>query len=761
MPHPSSTHPLAPLKPVQIFCEVVFIVVVALFATSPFLDLGQNTRLGGIESEYLTRTAYSVSTILPEKGYFPLWQSYLERGDPLLENPVSFALNPLASIPPYLFGLYDGVKISLLLAVICAGVGGWALGRVLGLGSVARLLLACLLIGKGNFHAYLVEGHFPLVIVQAFFPWVFTGVVAIFKGHRRWSVGLLTVSFVFVFWSGIPWYPPAILLSIGILSLFGMVDRLPDSWHLRVRWLNVGGVLLGIVATFFLSAALMYPLLTKGDNIGETPILEDYRADLIGTVGSFFASEKNYFDSGYYPQGFAYSYYNYMSPGWYALLVAGLLLLVVIVQRKRLVADTRFVWGFLALFLFTLLWGAGQNPIIELFYRTIPYASQFRHVERVFAVTSSALIVLLAMGVDVVWRYLVQTPIWSQHTWVASGGRRVAVRVSLGGALVLLSGVAGYDVVRQWDVSWGEHFTQPEDEMENACITWLRQTYPDEQLSVFTLGYKNIYTYLRNQVRHAWVASDFYHAEGLPSTVFNGTMQRPEIPPTELLPEFAMGITHYDDSWLAERGYVPIEASINPYTDGRPCLYQREGAFSYAWSTTQAQLDRYTDLFSVAETTPITTFIRDYDRISVLAQARPDEDVVVTVSEVAYPGWKAFLNGEPVPLESLGGQIAVVLPRSDQFYTVLFRYLPDRFFLGSRITLATAGAIILYLLYVDRTLIRLLNRRKTVADPQSELPLAQMGRQLIQQLDPLKHAEPALEESAKGQIDSAPPDEDR
>lgn len=745
-----SSKSLPDLKPLQIVLEILFVVLVAIFAVSPFLDLGQPTRLGGIESEYLTRSAYSLAVVLPEKGYLPLWQPYLERGDPLMENPVSFAFNPLASLPPLFFGLYDGMKISLLLAAICAGIGGWALARVLGLSWFGRLLIACLVIGKGNFHAYLVEGHFPLVIVQAFFPWIFTALVSIFKGYRRWAVALLIVSFVFVFWSGIPWYPPAILLSIGIFSLFGMFVRASGTQRLQVQWKHVGRVIAGVVGALLLSAALMFPLLTKGDNIGQSSVEEDFRADIGGILGSFFSSEKDYTGSGLYPQGFAYSYYNYMSPIWYAALIAALSLIVVLLSRKRLFEDARFFWGFLAVFIFTMLWGAGQNPLIELFYRTIPYASQFRHVERVFAISSLMLIVILGMVADAVWRYLVQAPLWAKRSWAGNRYVKMALRAVLGIGLLLVSAVAVYDVVLQWHISWGEFFTQPEDQMEDACVTWLRETYPDRELSLWTLDYKNIYTYLRNRVRHAWVASDFYHAEGLPSTIFDGSMQRGEVPPTELLPEFAIGITHYDDSWLAGHGYVPMEASINPYTDGRPCIYQREGAYSYAWTTTLAQLDQYTDFLPVTETTPIDRVIRDYDRIGILAQASPDQDVVVTVSEVAYPGWEAFINGAPARIESLGGQVAVVLPRSDQYYTVMFRYLPDRFFLGSIITLITAVVCILYLLNVDRLFRRRASPSVVISESASGGD-SELKPGLVQQHEP-----PASQTG--DQPDSAPPE---
>lgn len=717
----------------RIIVEIAAIIMASIIAISPFLDFGAATRLGGWEAEYLTRSTFTIGTLLRHKGYIPLWQPYLEFGDPMLENPVSFAFNPLGSIPSYLFGLYDGAKVTLLLIGISAGIGAWCLGRVLGFGMVARLLIAFLSLGKGNLHAYMLEGHFPLILAQAFFPWVFTAVVAIFRGHRRWAVALLIVSYAFIFWSGVPWYPPAIGLSIAILTLFAMFKR---RWRIDVK--PLAGVMLGVAGALLLTSALMIPLLGKADNIGETTVEADHRADLLGVMGLYFSNVKDTNGEGVYPQGFAFAYYNYMSPPWYALLVGALLLAVVVARWRRWrEQDYRFVLGFLGVFIFCTLWGAGQNPIINFFYETIPYANQFRHVQRAFAISTLALIVLLAMGVDVIWRALVDVPIWLRNAWAARNrARRIGLRLSIGGALIVASGLAAYDVVRQWQTTWGEHFTQREERMENACITWLRDTYPNAELSVWTLDYRNIYTYLRNRVRHGWVASDFYHVRGIPSTLFGGWMQPNGMPPIELLPEFAIGITHFDDSWLEQSGYMPIEESVNPYTNGRPCLYRREGAYSYAWLTTRAQLDQYTNIFPVTETTPITTFIRDYDRIGIIARARSDADVVVTAQEAAYPGWRVSINDQPATLESLGGQIAVVLPRVDEEVRVYFQYLPQRFFLGAGITLATALMTILYLLRFDGLIGRWLRRRVTDIVPQGVTSLQEYRQRVTRWLDP-------------------------
>jgi hypothetical protein len=164
---------------------------------------------------------------------------------------------------------------------------------------------------------------------------------------------------------------------------------------------------------------------------------------------------------------------------------------------------------------------------------------------------------------------------------------------------------------------------------------------------------------------------------------------------------------HFDDEWLQQQGYTPIPESANPFRQNIPCLYRREGSFSYAYSVTRADLAAHPESLPVTATNPISTFIRDYDRIAVLAQAQADSDVVVTVQEVAYPGWSVQIDGQIANVKSVGGQIGVVLPRDNRQHVILFQYLPKRFFLGSMITLITALTCMLYLLRADRFLPKL------------------------------------------------------
>ena len=70
---------------------------------------------------------------------------------------------------------------------IYAGLGGWLLGYVLGFGSLARVFLGLMLIGKGNMQSMVSFGFFQLGVTQAYLAWVAAATIAIVRFPKtRW-----------------------------------------------------------------------------------------------------------------------------------------------------------------------------------------------------------------------------------------------------------------------------------------------------------------------------------------------------------------------------------------------------------------------------------------------------------------------------------------------------------------------------------------------------------------------------------------------
>src|SRR5579871_1103567 len=130
----------------RIFVELLIVVIAALFASQNFINNDPSLLLNGREAEWLTNSAYLTVYDLRENGAIPFWQPYLAHGEPALDNPFSFALNPLSLWPSLVAGPQNGIKYSVVIYTIFAGLGGWLLARMLGLGSLARLLLGLIMI---------------------------------------------------------------------------------------------------------------------------------------------------------------------------------------------------------------------------------------------------------------------------------------------------------------------------------------------------------------------------------------------------------------------------------------------------------------------------------------------------------------------------------------------------------------------------------------------------------------------------------------
>jgi hypothetical protein len=382
-------------------------------------------------------------------------------------------------------------------------------------------------------------------------------------------------------------------------------------------------------------------------------------------------------------------YQTFILPLWFA--VAAFIVMPVaswlLVGRRR--SDSWKVWIVGAfVIIFCLLWGTGQNPVVAWLYENVPLIGQWRFVGRMLGIVSFWLAVLAVISVDGFWRTLRDVVSWRRWNWA---GRFPIIQTTLRALLVILSLAAAYQVMSQWKKYAGPapYATWPED----TCIVWLRQQNPDAYLSVWTQDYSEITIYLLNQVRHANITADF-RALPLPATLFKGDL-------TQLMPQYGMAWVDNMRSFLAEQGYLPVQES--PMADSvNRCVYEKPDAMSYAFTVPLPDLYNYTNTLPLEATTPVSNVVQYPDQIGLSVSASPDSATVVTVQEVAYPGWTVEVDNQPATLESVGGLLGVVVPVGQGQRFVHFAYRPPLLYLGALITLIFAPLIMLYLARADR-----------------------------------------------------------
>ncbi len=691
----------------QAALELTAVILLAASVPTAYHSPDSLTQLPGFEAEWLTSSAHLAALNLREHGTIPLWQPYLEFGEPLIDGPFAFVLNPITAGPSLLFGGVRGIKLGVVLTAVTAGLGGWALGRVLGLGVFGRVLLALLMVGKGNMHAMIGAGYYQLGTSQAYMPWIVAGTLATLRvPHRRWPVPLTAVALTLMFWAGNIWYTLPMLLSMALLAATHAVHPRAKTWQARFDGAALRRLALALALTLGLSAITFLPIWLQRGQIGGHPdVMGAGRvADLAAVIRQFFDGRLEQYMNGTAP-GATQFYYSYITTPW---LAAGLFLLLPPIwpftHRPRLRQGWRMWVPAALLIVFCTLWGAGGNPLIVWLYDGVPLLGQWRFVGRALAVASFWIGVLVAWRADALLRALLhyarQGPgIRWRRPW--STLPTLLRRGLLGGLALLViaaGGATAQDVIAQWHDFAGTIGVNVYDEI---CLSWLRALHPNEELAVYRSGYDAVTPFLTHRVRLVNIEADYF-PRPLPWTVGGFDL-------TRALPDYAIAWTDHDRLVLDEMGYFPLLDSPNP-VDEHHCLYWlNERALPYAFAIPYHTMNALTGpelmwLFL----TPIESLDRTPDtiRLHVTAEVTP---LVVTVQERAYPGWQVWLDGARAPLESVGGQVGVVIDEPGP-HEVVFAYRPPLVYLGGAITLLTWAVCILYLLNADRPLRRRLAR---------------------------------------------------
>lgn len=101
--------------------------------------LSQLSRIGVVWDwpEFVIRNWVAFHTI-HDMGQIPLWNPYECGGMPLLAHPSSQIVTPLFALPLF-FGPFVGLNLQIPAHLAIAWTGGYALGWVLGMGTLGRL----------------------------------------------------------------------------------------------------------------------------------------------------------------------------------------------------------------------------------------------------------------------------------------------------------------------------------------------------------------------------------------------------------------------------------------------------------------------------------------------------------------------------------------------------------------------------------------------------------------------------------------------
>lgn len=117
-----------------------------------------------------------------DPGLIPLWMAELHRGLPTVG---AFLWTPLApGVIGFPFLVYpDAQRLGWLLSLWFAGMGGWILGRAMGMRPPAALLTAMVWMLCGHLVTLIHAGHFQKVMALGWLPWMAAGAMLAAEGR--------------------------------------------------------------------------------------------------------------------------------------------------------------------------------------------------------------------------------------------------------------------------------------------------------------------------------------------------------------------------------------------------------------------------------------------------------------------------------------------------------------------------------------------------------------------------------------------------
>lgn len=601
-------------------------------------------------------------------GEIPLWNPYMLTGFPHAGDFVNHFWNPVATLPVWIWGGVEGMKVSVFLSFALAGIGQWLFAHVFGLRSIIRLWAALLFMVSGGLALLWRLGWYELLLGAVWFPWSFAAVWWSLRRRDRASLILAAFCIAMVISTGGGYYPLYLFVCLVILVGMAMLwARRPERAPMLRRAIAI------MALSACLLAVMLLPLL-DGYRYTSRDTLPDLQQSLSQPIPyalfNYVVSAPEWFDHDVLSKGSGWSWFYI---GFLPLAALALLPLAYSKARWRRPALSTLV----LLTAVLLAWQANRYLPVRLVYGWFPFLYTFRFPNRLLVIATAPLIVLAGLGLH----HLLLVARRSGRRWriLVARDNADSWRVPLGSlfyaALLLVLAFTLKDV---YTVNKGFGFApQRLNEKSFVALKWLREY--DPQLYYTSLGSSAIYwDWMPAAYELEMPAINFRYNRSLRSMV---DQRKPESPfvatpqyifalPGEPKPQNAQRVTEFDG----------VE------------LWRLPDALPFAFGVQPALLQ---STVTKEDVSPLTARLAGPNRVVVEGDdAGSGHQLVVLVSD--YPGWRLLVDGRRAALQPANGYLGAMLRPGRHTYTFEFR--PPKYYLGLAISAVTlllmAGALL-------------------------------------------------------------------
>jgi hypothetical protein len=598
---------------------------------------------------------------LSRYGEIPLWNPYMLTGFPHVGDFVNHFWNPISTIPIMLWGGINGMKVSIFLTFVLAGLGQWLFGYVLRLRPMFRLWSAILFMISGGLAMLWRVGWYELLVGAAWFPWCFAFYWRTLQSYSSASVFLTSISIFMVLSTGGGYYPVYLFVSLAILTIIALLRARPAE---RTMQMNVAVQVVLFAAG--LSAVVMIPY------------LDGYRYTARDTLPDLVQR---------FSQPIHYGLMNYMihTPEWFNTTVLGtaggwnwfnigwLPVFALVFVPWTFYQSPRKRWPMLAsgiLFLILMMWFANRFPPFKQIYDWIPFLYTFRFPNRLLIIAASPLLILSAHALEFPFRSSrakardIRLLYWpSQKNPSFLSARYLVTLLWLVTLIVTTKGV--YDVNKNF--TFADQNLNPKS---FAALRWLKGY--DSSLYYVNLGDQNIYW--------DWTPAAYTLEMPVINFQYNRHLRTQERQSSESSP------------FIARAKYY-LSLPDQPVPENAQQIREFEGVFlwlipdtlPYAFSVQPSRIQEYSKL-TIDQVTAIEARINGPNQVIVEGTPSRDGDALVVLMSY-YPGWKLLIDGQPGAVTSYNGYLGAKMLSGQHSY--VFYFLPNQYVIGAAISVIT------------------------------------------------------------------------
>ncbi len=329
---------------------------------------------------------------------FPLWNPIPGHGRSLIADPFLFVFNPFMSVPVAALGVVSGPKVAVLLHLFIAGLGCWAIARVLDLGRPARLWCGLLYMMSGAFPAYLSAGQFQLALSLSWLPWSIAGLLWALRDPGAISVACAAAAQALFFFSGNlyhQFYGGITLLLIGLACIIDWQRRKLGMRRLR-SFAGVALLSLGLIAVQLL------PMATSISSMHNEGGYQREDRNFPGSQRPEHAILNYLVSDPWFYLDPTLDKIPYLQESYRFIGIAPFLLLLFLVPAYRQ-GHRREIAAFAASFAILVGWASLRYSPVRYLYDAAPFLYQLRFPGRALSVGALSLILLAGFGLNYLW----------------------------------------------------------------------------------------------------------------------------------------------------------------------------------------------------------------------------------------------------------------------------------------------------------------------------------------------------------------------